>query len=312
VKLGDLGEATLIRKIRDRFGALASGLQVGIGDDAAVIEMPAGQALVFCSDLVAENTHFIRDLHPSDSIAYKAIAANVSDVSAMGGTASHFLLSVAAPSELDWSWFEGFLQGVENACAAFDVSLAGGDSSSSDLIFLDVSMVGRVRSGGAVRRSGAKPGDKIYVTGMLGSSALGLERLKSGQKNDPAVKRHLYPEPRNNVGLAVADQAHSMIDVSDGLSTDLTHILEESQVSARIYKDRLPAWPGTESRHVLNGGEEYELIIVSPDLPMEIHKVPVTCIGEIIDSGTDHQLFLIDGNRESVVYPLGWQHFNKL
>ena len=309
MKLRDLGESGLIRKIRERFGPKAGELPVGIGDDAAVIDLPENYSLVFCSDLLAENTHFIRDLHPPDSIGYKAIAANVSDVAAMGGVATHFLISLAAPGDLDWIWLEAFFRGVEQACERFDIALAGGDSASSEHIFIDVSMIGRVRSGQAVRRSGAKIGDGIYVTGTLGSSAVGLERLKSGKMRDAAVERHLFPEPRYQVGAAVANQAHAMIDVSDGLSTDLTHIVEESKVSGRIYKDRLPIWPGAEEHHALHGGEEYELIIIAPELPAIVEGIPVTRIGEIIPSGLEHQLFLIDGTRESVLYPRGWEHF---
>jgi thiamine-monophosphate kinase len=310
VELRDLGEGGLIRRIRERFGPKADALPVGIGDDAAVIDLPAGYSLVFCSDLVVENSHFLRSLHPPDSIAYKAIAANVSDVAAMGGVAMHFLISIAAPPDLEWSWFESFLEGVAKACRDFDISLVGGDSSSSDRIFIDVSMIGRVPTGKAVRRSGARPGDTVYVTGKLGSSALGLERLKTGTTtDDPAVQRHLYPEPRFKVGPALANRVHAMIDISDGLSTDLTHILEESKVSARIHKDRVPRWPGTEDRHTLNGGEEYELIIVGPpDLPQTIEGVPLTSIGEITASGESH-IHLIDGTRESILDPKGWQHF---
>ena len=137
MKLHDLGEGGLIRKIRERFGANAESLPVGIGDDAAVIDLPPGHSLVFCADLVAENTHFLRNLHPPDSVAYKAIAANVSDVAAMGGVATHFLISLSAPGHLEWSWFEEFFRGVENACRAFDIALAGGDSASSEHIFVD-------------------------------------------------------------------------------------------------------------------------------------------------------------------------------
>jgi thiamine-monophosphate kinase len=281
----------------------------GIGDDAAVLDVPAGYSLAFCSDLIAENTHFIRGLHPPDSIAHKAIAANVSDVAAMGGVATHFLISLAVPGDLDWSWIEGFFDGVERACRQFGVMLAGGDTASSHDVFVDVSMIGKVRTGTSVLRSGAKAGDAIYVTGMLGSSALGLEMLKAGNKNHPAVKRHLFPEPRYKIGPAVAGKAHAMIDVSDGLSTDLTHILRESKVSARIYKERLPIWDGAELHHALHGGEEYELIIVGREFPNTIDDVSLTRIGEIIESGMDHQLFLIDGTRESVLHPRGWEHF---
>jgi thiamine-monophosphate kinase len=309
VKVRDLGEGGLIRKIREKFGARSSVLPVGIGDDAAIIDVPPASSLVFCSDLVAENTHFIRDVHPADSVAYKAIAANVSDIAAMGGTASHFLISLAAPGDLDLSWFEQFFEGVENACTAFHVMLAGGDSSSAESIFVDVSMIGHVPRGQAAPRSGAKAGDSIYVTGLLGSSALGLERLKTGNMRDAAVKRHLYPEPRQKVGTVMSGRAHAMIDISDGLSTDLKHVLEESKVSARIYKQKIPIWPGAEERHALHGGEEYELIIVGSDLPETIEGIPVTRIGEIIEATEDYQIFLIDGGRASVLHPQGWEHF---
>lgn len=308
--LKNLGEGGLIRHIRERFGAKADDLPVGIGDDAAVIAVPPGYQLVFCADLVAENSHFIRGLHPADAVAYKAIAANVSDVAAMGGVATHFLISIATPPDLDWTWMENFFNGVQAVCSRFEIALAGGDSSASDRIFVDVSMIGRVPEGKAVQRSGAKVGDTVYVTGTLGSSALGLERLKAGHLEDPAVQRHLYPEPRFKIGPVLAGRAHASIDVSDGFSTDLSHILEESRVSARIYKDRLPAWPGAEDRHILHGGEEYELIVTGPpDLPRVIEGTPLVAVGEIIESATEPRILLIDGGRQTVLTPHGWQHF---
>jgi thiamine-monophosphate kinase len=307
MNLRDIGESALIRTIRERFQD--SSLLVGIGDDAAVIQMPAGHSVIACSDLVVEGTHFIRDLHPPDSIGYKAVAVNVSDVGAMGGTPMHFLISLAVPEDLDWSWIDGFLNGVESACRRFEVSLAGGDSSSARLIFVDVSMLGSVPAGSAVRRSGAQAGDGIYVTGTLGGSALGLELLKRGDHAHPLVNRHLYPEPRQRVGAAVANLAHAMIDISDGLSTDLSHVLDESRVSARIYRNLVPGAAGAEDTHVLHGGEEYELLIVAPSLPSRIDDIPLTRIGEIIDSVIDHQIFVIDGSTESVLKPKGWQHF---
>jgi len=306
VKLDQLGEGGLIRKIRERFKA---AVVVPIGDDAAVFDVPANDSLVFCSDMLVENRHFVRFFHPPDAVAYKSIAANVSDVGAMGGTPLHFLISLAAPGNLDVTWVDGFLDGVARACADFDISLLGGDSSSSDEIFVDVSMIGSVPAGRAIRRSGAQRGDFIYLSGTVGGSMLGLELLKAGDRRNPAAQRHLYPQPRHKVGAAVRDQVHAMIDISDGLSTDLTHLLEESKVSARIYKDRLPAWPGAEDRHILHGGEEYELIMAAPNLPDVIADVPVTRIGEIIDSQIANQVFLIDGSNESALRPQGWQHF---
>jgi thiamine-monophosphate kinase len=307
VNLKETGEGALIQRIRDKFPP--NNVRIGIGDDAAVFDLPAGYSALFCSDLVAENTHFIRDLHPPDSIGYKAVAVNVSDIGAMGGVPMHFLISMAVPGDLDVSWLDGFLDGVERACADFEVSLIGGDSSSSDRIFVDVAMIGRVPTGRAVLRSGAKPADGIYVTGTLGGSMLGLERLKAGKDRDAAVERHLYPTPRHRVGAAVADTAHAMIDISDGLSTDLFHILEESHTSARIYRARIPSAPGAQESYVLHGGEEYELIIVAPELPGEIEGVRLTRIGEIIEAPVDYQLFLIDGTREGILNPKGWEHF---
>jgi thiamine-monophosphate kinase len=307
VNLRDLGEGAIIRKIRDRFKAAVA---VPIGDDAAVFDVAPGYSLVFCSDLVVENTHFIRNLHPAESTGYKSVAANVSDVGAMGGVPMHFLISLAAPGDLEVSWIDGFLDGVARACTDFEISLLGGDSSSSELIFIDVPMIGRVPTGKAVRRSGAIAGDGVYVTGTLGSSALGLELLKSGNSDDQAVIRHLYPTPRQRVGATLGNRAHAMIDISDGLSTDLAHVLDESKVSARIHKDRLPAWPGARDHHVLHGGEEYELLIFAKDLGEIVEGVPVTRIGDVIESDAEHQVFLIEGTRESVLRPQGWQHFS--
>jgi thiamine-monophosphate kinase len=309
--LRDLGEGALIRKIKERFGAAASSrVKVPLGDDAAVFEVAPGESLVFCSDLVAENTHFLRSLHPPDAVAYKSVAANVSDVGAMGGIPRHFLVSIAAPGVLDIQWIDGFIDGLSRACAEFDISLLGGDSSSADSIFVDVSMIGTLPAGRrAVLRSGAKAGDGIYVTGNLGSSALGLELLKAGQTGNEAVRRHLYPVPRHAVGAAIAGRAHAMIDVSDGFSTDLAHILEDSRVSARVYRERLPAAEGAGEGHILHGGEQYELIVTGPPLPSEVEGVPLTLVGEIVESETEHRAVLVEGGRESLLHPRGWQHF---
>jgi len=306
MRLRDLGEGGLIRRIRERFPN--STVPLGIGDDAAVLDMPAGHSLVYCSDLVAENSHFIRGVHPPDSVGYKAVAVNVSDVGAMGGVPMYFTVSIAAPGDLELEWIDGFYSGIEKACGDFGVILAGGDTSSAASIFVDVSMVGRVPAGSAVLRSGAKVGDGIYVTGTLGGSAAGLELLRKGSLDSPAVKRHLYPEPRHRVGAAVRGLAHAMIDVSDGLSTDLGHIAEESGLSARIYRDKLPAAGGASELQVLHGGEEYELLIVAPELPERIENVALTRIGEMIESGDGPHRVYLGG---TVLQPHGWDHYRE-
>src|SRR5688572_15767834 len=198
MRLRDLGENGLIDRIRQRFRS--SAITVGIGDDAAIFDVPPGHSLVYCSDLVVQNTHFSMDLHPAESVGYKSIAVNVSDVGAMGGVPMFFTISLAAPGDLDVAWIDAFYSGVEKACRDFDVVLAGGDTSAASNLFVDVSMVGRVQTGQAVLRSGARAGDRIYVTGTLGGSALGLELLRAGTLENPAVRHHLYPEPRHRVG----------------------------------------------------------------------------------------------------------------
>jgi thiamine-monophosphate kinase len=307
MRLRDLGEADLITRIRDRFRN--ASLPVGIGDDAAIVDLPPGHSLVFCSDLLVESRHFLREIHPPDSIGYKAVAVNVSDVGAMGGVPMYFVVSLAAPGDLEIAWVDLFYSGVKKACDKFDIALVGGDSSSSRDIFVDVSMIGRIPQDGAVLRSGARVGDKIYVTGTLGGSMQGLELLRAGKKDGRAIERHLRPEPRHRVGAAVRKQSHAMTDVSDGLSTDLTHIAVSSGVTARIYRDKLPAEEGSTEIQVLHGGEEYELIITAPELPDSVEGVNLTCIGEIVPSIKEHQVLLVDGSSELVLHPRGWDHF---
>ena len=309
--LRDLGEDGLIERLRRRFRS--GSLTVGIGDDAAVLDLPPGHSLVYCSDLLAEDIHFARGMHPADSVGYKSVAVNVSDVGAMGGIPMAFTISLAAPADLEVEWIDTFYSGIERACGDFEVTLAGGDTSSAKSIFIDVSMVGRVRTGGAILRSGARPGDRIYVTGSLGGSAHGLDLLRAGRNDSTAAQRHLYPQPRHRVGYALAEKAHAMTDISDGLSTDLKHIVTESGVSARIYKDRLPAGDGADEMQVLHGGEEYELLITAPELPQQVEGVPLSCIGEIVAStpGKESQVVLIDGSTESQLLARGWDHYRR-
>ena len=307
MKLHNLGESGLIHLIRQRFAK--TDARLGIGDDAAIFDVPPGMSIIYCSDLVAENTHFIRKLHPADSIAYKAVAVNVSDVGAMGGIPKYFTLSVALPGDLETTWVNNFLDGLARACDDFKVQLLGGDSSSSERIFVDVSMIGWIESGKEVRRSGAQIGDGIYITGALGASALGLDELRAGNPNHPAVTKHLYPSPRHHVGRVVASEAHAMMDISDGLSTDLHHIIEESNVSARIYRDRIPGAAGTTDAHVLHGGEDYELLIIAPALPAEIEGVSITRVGEITTPTTSPQIVLVDGSTETLLQAHGYEHF---
>lgn len=302
-------EDALISRIRERFFRPED--EVGLGDDAAVVAVPGGHSAVLCSDLLAENVHFRRNTHPPLSIGFKAVAINVSDVAAMGGVARHFLVSLALGPETDEAWVDRFFDGVEDASRRFEVSLVGGDVSSAATTLVDVSMHGIVVTGNAVRRSGARPGDSIHVTGRLGGSGLGLARILEGGGNgsDEAVTRHLYPDPPFRVGPKLAGRASAMTDVSDGLSTDLGHILTESRVRARLDAARIPQFEGASLDLALHGGEEYELIVVGRGLPDEIEGTPLIRIGEILEGGEPGRIVLCQDGTESLLEPRGWRHF---
>jgi thiamine-monophosphate kinase len=227
----------------------------------------------------------------------------------MGGIPKYFTLSVALPGDLEISWIDFFLDGLARACKDFNVTLLGGDSSSAERIFADVSMIGWIETGKEVRRSGAKPGDGVYVTGTLGASAQGLDELRAGNFNHPSVARHLYPIPRHEIGRVIASMADAMMDISDGLSTDLHHIIEESNVSARIDKNRIPAAEGVNDAQILHGGEDYELLIVARDLPKIFEGVTITRIGEITSAAGNPQIVLVDESTESLLEPRGYEHF---
>jgi thiamine-monophosphate kinase len=307
-----LTEKQLIERIRLRFGKLSTG--VGIGDDAAVVDLPPGSSTVLCADMLVEGTHFQRSTHPAESLGFKAVAVNVSDVGAMGAVPAFALLSLAVPTDLDAEWTEAFFDGIAKACQAFDIHLVGGDSSMAERIFIDVSVIGHVQAGHAVSRGGARPGDGIFVTGSLGGSAQGLTLLEQGTPVDnETVRRHLYPVPRHRIGQALAPQVTAMIDVSDGFSVDLTHILEASGVSARIDPLRIPCHHGVDIdlalELALHGGEDYELIVTGTSIPDHFEDIPITSIGQITESSGPPHILLVRDSGEEVLTPRGWQHF---
>ncbi len=260
--------------------------------------------------MLVEGTHFRRSTHPPESLGFKAVAINVSDMGAMGAIPAFALLSLAVPSDVNSIWTDAFLDGIANACRAFDIRLVGGDSSMAERIFIDVSVTGHVRPGKAVGRAGAQPGDGIFVTGFLGGSAQGLDLLAAGSPfDDETVRRHLYPAPRHRIGQALAPRLTAMTDVSDGFSVDLTHILEESGVSARIEPLRIPCYPGVDIDLALHGGEEYELILTGTGIPDQFDDVPITRVGQITDSSAPGQIHLATDSGDEVLIPRGWQHF---
>ncbi len=288
----------------------------GIGDDCAVLRPPRGHEILVTTDFSLENVHFRRDWHPPQSAGHRCLARGLSDIAAMGGEPLAAFLSLALPADLPQRWADGFLRGLLGLAAQFKVPLAGGDIAQSPAgVLADIVMIGSVPAGRVLLRSGAKPGDALYVTGALGGSAAAVRALLSGKKVRPAQHgTHFFPEPRISVGsvLRARRLADACIDLSDGLSTDLSHICEESRVGAVLYAESIPLARGATLELALHGGEDYELLFPAPPrtrVPRQIAGISITRIGEIIRGS---RVFLADRTgRRRPLAPRGWEHFRK-
>lgn len=237
----------------------------------------------------------------------------------MGGTPVAAFLSLALPAELPQRWVNRFMKGFLALAKRFSVPLAGGDTAQSDSgVLADIVVIGSVPKGKAILRSGARPGDRIYVTGTLGGSVTALNRLRRGQRLRPQdFPEHFFPTPRIAVGQYLREHrlASSMIDLSDGLSTDLSHICEESRVGALVHADSIPTIDNSPESlaYALHGGEDYELLFTIPSrrrMPKKIAGVPVTEIGEIVPSRRS-QMWLESEGLRVPLKPKGWEHFRK-
>ena len=293
--LSELGEFGLIRRIREG-EAVPEGVE-GIGDDCAVLPQREGFETLVTTDLLTEGVHFLReDADPRD-LGWKAAAVNLSDIAAMGGRPVGSFLAFALPKGLDSIWMDAFIEGYRDVSALSATPLLGGDTTSSkDGLCICVTVVGECATGTEVRRSGARPGDLVCVTGTLGDSAGGLkvilEGLPRGRDEKALVDRHYRPVPRIPEGQAVAaGGATAMMDISDGIGSDLGHILESSGVGARIDVDLLPlseqlrrccgryGWDPYSL--AIDGGEDYELLFTMPPEAEKRLTLAHTVIGEI-------------------------------
>lgn len=367
-------ESEIIAGIRARAAAFAaSGVRVHIGDDAAVLEQNGATDLLACTDLSVEGVHFRLDWASPRLVGRKALAVTLSDIAAMGGRARFALVSLAVPSSAlipdnathAATLADEVMDGLFEEAEAHGVAIVGGDTSRSpSALFIDTVALGECPRGGAVRRSGARPGEVIYVTGALGASQLGLRLLERGYRwrevvregeSDVAGKvengveegtsgtqallealiqealdKHLRPQPRLCFGQAIGERrlATAMIDISDGLSTDLSHLLEASHCGALLDATRLPLaravsqLPVTEllgdSRETqplalaLHGGEEYELLFTAgeaageelADLAKEL-GIAVTVIGRVTEG---RELRLQQDGKTRVLKPSGYEH----
>ena len=299
MNLSELGEFGLIERIRKRVGEGSAVL--GIGDDCAAYEVPAGELLLTSADLLLEGVHFRTAWSTFYDLGCKAVAVNVSDIAAMGGTPRAIFLSLAAPAALPVADLEELIAGVAEEAGAYGAELLGGDTSRSPgPLMLAITVQGSVPESELVSRSGARPGDRIWVSGSLGDSALALAELQGGRTpSDDLAGRHHRPQARLALGRALARKglASAMIDVSDGLLSDLGHVLKASAAGAVVDVRRLPLSKSFR-RHLegqpqvlglaLQGGEDYELLFCSPpDRVAEVNalarelSLALTDIGEV-------------------------------
>jgi thiamine-monophosphate kinase len=315
-----LSEKALIARIR-RLAPKGGNVMAGIGDDCAVLRIPAGHEALVTTDYTLEGIHFRRDWHPAEAVGHRCLTRGLSDIAAMGGEAVAAFLSLALPRSLPQAWVNAFLRGQLAQAGKFGVILAGGDTAESpDGVLADIVVLGSVPKGQAILRSGAQPGDRIYISGELGGSAATVQRMmKLKRRLKPRdFPRHFFPEPRLELGRVLQEKglASAMIDTSDGLSTDLAHICEESGVGAELRAEAMPcASIGKPARTVdlhfaLHGGEDYELLFTAPRgkrVPARLAGLPITQIGHITRG---RKIFV--RNKEGVGYelaPQGWEHF---
>lgn len=297
MKLGEIGEFGLIERIKTMFDAPAG--VTGIGDDCAVI--PCGETdLLITTDMLVEGVHFLREDITPEQLGWKAVAVNLSDMAAMGSRATGSFLSIALPSGLDVEWVERFMNGYRQISRQYGVPLLGGDTTSSLRdVAINVAVVGFCPSGTAKLRSSALAGDLICVSGNLGDSGGGLrvilEKRPRNSEEQLLIERHYMPYPQIEAGLALAriDGVHAMMDISDGIASDLRHIAAASGVGARVDLDRLPVsqellvcserygWDAIET--AASAGEDYQLLFtVSPEAEESLN-VAHTVIGHMMD-----------------------------
>ena len=329
----EIGESGLIQRIADNYRSSHPAIICGIGEDAAALKISEKNILLTTCDLLVEDIHFNLSLTNSYHLGRKSLAVNLSDIAAMGGIPRFFLVSLAIPTYISVEFIDDLYRGIMELADEFNTKLVGGDTNASpDKLIIDITLLGEANPDHLLKRSGAQAGDSIFATGTLGDSALGFSILKRDHESNSTphfnklILRHLSPHPRIKEGKAIAEDrlASAMIDISDGLLTDLKQILTLSKVGAIIFISQLPLSNDFKQFQVqhkhnkidfaLNGGEDYELLFTAPQtkendlyrLSQKL-KVPITRIGEINSSG---KLIVLDQNQTPYsIDDQGYDHF---
>jgi thiamine-monophosphate kinase len=336
MRISELGEFPLIDRVAEIVAVERDDVLVGIGDDVAVLDYGSEELLLAKVDIQVEGVHFLPGTISAHDLGRKSLAINLSDIAAAGGRPYHALVSLALPAETEVAWVEDLYRGLRQEGDRYGLAVVGGNMARSPgAIVVDVFLLGRVQRQHLLMRSGARPGDRVLVTGSLGDSAAGLALLQDpGIELDPASRemllaRHFTPTPRLPESAVIAQRgvATAMIDVSDGLSSDVGHICERSGVGVRLWAARLPVSPAARQvagaggrpawQMALGGGEDYELCFTAPPgaaapLAAAVERetgTRVSIVGEIL-TGSERRLVREDGT-EVPLRAGGWQHFGR-
>lgn len=328
-ELGEFGLINLIRNISARYEKPGrtpwQGVLVGIGDDAAAWQ-GNNRIQLATTDTLVQDIHFDLDIINWEELGWKALAVNLSDIAAMGGIPKYALLSLALPSELDVEDISKFTNSMMHLAREFGVAIIGGDVTAAPNVVITVTIIGCSKGKAILKRSTASSGEQIAVTGQLGLSAAGLEMFKGKTIPDPEIRNimrraHLQPLPRVKEGQILIEQGvKTAIDISDGLTADLAHICESSEVNAKIKIEQVPVHPVVTSNFsnyqelALSGGEDYELIFTADEATIARTKqclnCPVTVIGDITEEKLPTRVTIVDGKGNIIPYKKGgWEHF---
>jgi thiamine-monophosphate kinase len=315
----DLSEDELLAAIRKVLSGAGPEVRVGPGDDAAVLAPVAGE-LVITTDVLVEGVHLDRSLASARDIGYKAVISNVSDVAAMAASPRAAVCALTLPGDVDAAWTMELFGGMRSACDEHALWLVGGDLSRGPALSIAVTVIGEVAPGRAVLRSGARPGDAVVVTGSLGASAAGLRVARSGRISSDVdrelLRAHFRPVARVGEAQVLARHgATAMIDVSDGLTLDLSRLASASGVGAMLRLGDVPIAEGATLDEALGGGEDFELLAAMPAAAVasagsELRDSFGVALGELGEIRRGFDLVVLgDDGKEAPIAPRGWDHF---
>ena len=314
------GEFGLIERIRKSIKSFSKDVVVGIGDDTAVLKYDKNNYLLLTTDMLVENDHFSMKYFAPEKIGMKAIEQNVSDIAAMGGIPRFAVVSLALPINIDVNVVDGIYKGINKKSRKYKISIIGGNITHSREIVVNVALIGFAEKNYLTLRSGAKVGDLIFCSGDVGASTAGLELLRHNL-NGPSIEKHLKPKSRLDLARKLVKIGiNSMIDVSDGVASEVKHICDESEVGAVIYAGMIPMSKDTiiDAKKIkkdaadfgLYGGEDFELIFTaSKNKFMQFKKLDVQVIGEIVNK--KYEIKLIKDNKTEKIES-GFDHFKRL